>query len=135
MSEAAVTKVRMGQGVPEWLLAIEPMGPQANRGAFRFAVDVDIIDTPDFFVVVPTMAGSYPGILDMQDTHGCKVLAASKLVRFALVQDCVFEETVGPYAVAPFAQSISPGLRPADMLGSPPTKPGLLARLLRAWRG
>ena len=76
-----ITSFAMGASVPEWLIAVEPMSPGSKRGNFRFAVDVDVVETPDVFLVaIRSLASGYT-ILDMGGVQGCRLFAASKPVR------------------------------------------------------
>lgn len=84
---AKVTHFPMGSDVPEWLLMLIPQGPQSVKDQFRFAMDVDVIDHQDYFMVVPTALEIQGiGILDMAGTRFCNVWAADKMVRVAIGQ-------------------------------------------------
>ena len=76
-----ITSFAMGDSVPEWLIAVEPMSPGSKRGNFRFAADVDVVETPDVFLVaIRSLASGYT-VLDMGGVQGCRLFAASKPVR------------------------------------------------------
>lgn len=68
----------MGANVPEWLLDLRPK-PGSVRGKFRFATDVDVIETEHYFVIVPT-ADVFTKVLDDSGTTGCAIAAADKPV-------------------------------------------------------
>ena len=74
-----LTRFAMGAAVPEWLLSVEPNGPDANRGNPRFAQDVILIETPDRYMLHPQHEGVSRPMIDFGDMHDCNVLAASKI--------------------------------------------------------
>ena len=91
-----ITQFAMGEAVPEWLITVEPMHPGSHKQNFRFAVDVDVIETPDVFVVVPRMFGNFLAIIDMSGTHGCHMFAPGKPTRIATGLADIFAPGVTP---------------------------------------
>lgn len=53
MADLTITRLKMGDAIPEWLLVCEPETPGAQRGNFRFDVDVDVIETPNYLIIFP----------------------------------------------------------------------------------
>lgn len=94
-----VTRMTMGQAVPEWLLTTEPEYPNAHRGHFRFCVDVDVIDTPAYYVVLPNLAFHPPGAptIDNVGMVGCRILAASKPVVMAVGGAIIYGAETTPH--------------------------------------
>lgn len=90
-----VTKFAMGERVPDWLITIEPMNPQSHKENFRFAIDVDVIETDEVFVVIPRTFSSGHSIIDMSGTHGCKLFAPGKPARVVVSTNDFFAEGVG----------------------------------------
>lgn len=90
-----VTKFATGERVPDWLITIEPMSPQSHKENFRFAIDVDVIETDEVFVVVPRTFGSGHSIIDMSGTSGCKLFAPGKPTRVVVSTNDFFAEGVG----------------------------------------
>lgn len=86
MTNDFVSRFRMGEEIPEWLLTVEPRPdvPTSSRGNFRFAVDADVIDTDAGYVVIPRTPGDFQGVFDMSGISGCKVFPPGKMVSVAL---------------------------------------------------
>lgn len=85
------TTFKMGADVPEWLLSIDPTGPDSRKGSFRFGTDVDVFDTPDWFLIFPiSIHQAGPRIFDDEGTSGCNVNAASKPVWIADHRSAIF---------------------------------------------
>ena len=76
-----VTRYRMGADIPEWLIAVEPNRPESRKGTFRFATDVDVIETENYWLVIQIGYESLPEIVDGVGMSGCTIFAASKPVR------------------------------------------------------
>lgn len=91
-----VTRFPMGTDVPEWLITVEPMGPQARKGNFRFAVDVDVVETADNFIVVPAVYGPFAHVIDSSGTVGCKMFAPGKVTRLVNMMTDLFAEGRAP---------------------------------------
>lgn len=122
---AAVTVANypMGSDVPEWLLAVTPGGPTSHMGKVRFAVDVDVIETPNYFLVAPTsLAPVLPYPLDTEGTSGCNIAAASKLVKFSIYQQSFLPAEISAKIVGA-ALGYAPsgiGATPAAAVNTPP---------------
>lgn len=127
-----ITKFAMGDNVPEWLITVEPMHPTSHKENFRFAVDVDVIETPDVFVVVPRLFGSYHAILDMSGTHGCKMFAPGKVTRIAVGLSDFFADGVAPMVQIGAPDKAVPAVQPETV---PDPHPTFWARLLYVLRG
>lgn len=69
-----VTRLAAGSDVPEWLLATTPT-PGCPRGYLRFAADVEIVDLPDRYLILPVHAGR---IFDASPDNPHQTHAASK---------------------------------------------------------
>ena len=75
---------KMGMDIPAWLLSADPVQAHAPRGNFRFACDCDVIETDDYFLVVPLQTGPYP--IDTSNMVAHNVYATSKNVVLVLAQ-------------------------------------------------
>lgn len=91
-----VRQFAMGEAIPEWLLTLEPRSKTSRREHFRFAVDVDMIETTEVFVVVPRVFGNYGTMIDMMGTSDCDMFAPGKPVRFASTLMDVFARGAMP---------------------------------------
>ena len=101
-----ITSFAMGDSVPEWLIAVEPMSPGSQRGNFRFAVDVDVVETPDVFLVaVRSLASGYT-VLDMAGVQGCRLFAASKPVR--IINETIDFLPEGMTPLVPMGAAVAP---------------------------
>lgn len=80
-----VTKFKMGDAIPAWLLSIEPLMAGAIMGAFRFGTDVDVFDCPEYFAVVPTsVTQAQPRIIDLEGSVGVNISASGKPIIVAV---------------------------------------------------
>lgn len=86
MTDQLVTRFNMGQDVPEWLMVAEPEQAGAPKGHFRFCADVDVVDLPNMYLVVPNVAFHPNGgpVIDNVGMAGHRVMAASKPVTLVL---------------------------------------------------
>lgn len=78
-----MTRMAMGSDVPEWLLVVEPRSAQSRKGAFRFAADVMLYETPDHYLLEPVELLDRP-LLDLSQCIDCRLSAASKQVRMTV---------------------------------------------------
>lgn len=109
-----VTALPMGSDIPDWLLVAEPMVADAPRGNFRFAGDVHIIDTPDYFVVVPQALGNNPPLIDGSGMINHRIYAPGKPVHVVLVQSVTFPLEVNAWhAGGPGDLNLPPAPAPA----------------------
>lgn len=92
-----VTPIRMGGDIPEWLIVAEPLEPGAPRGNFRFSCDVQIVETPDYYVVVPMALGNLPPLLDGSGTVNHRIYAPGKPVHIAIAQQVIFPLSVNAW--------------------------------------
>ena len=74
------TKFQAGADVPEWIIIAEPIVADAIQGKFTFGVPIDLIDLPDYYLIVPCMYGPIPSVINFSGA-GCKIMAAAKPVR------------------------------------------------------
>lgn len=109
---SAITTLKMGADVPEWLMALEPHPnvPRSARGNFRFAVDVDVIDLPEFYIVLPRVMGAFTAMIDTSGTEGCIIQAATKPVQLVMAWNTVDSMANGSHAWV--AGNESPGFSP-----------------------
>lgn len=84
-TETTVTRFAMGAEVPPWLIDQEPIHVHSHPGVFRFTTPCDVIDTPDYYVVVPVVTGPLPSIIDF-DGDGVRIFASGKPVRLVCAQ-------------------------------------------------
>lgn len=128
-----VTPMKMGEAIPEWLVTLEPnpANPQASRrGEFRFAVDVDILDLPDYFLVLPRASTPFLRLVDADGTEGCILWAASKPVHLVTAWHTV-EPHERPQVLTPFGQIAGfPGYAPP----APPAADYRFALQAPEWR-
>jgi hypothetical protein len=87
MSDVKITRFAPGQAVPDWLLDQEPAQPDAIKGPITFADVADVIETPDYFVLVPFRDAA--GIVTIEG-RGNLVFAATKPVRVLIQQSVIF---------------------------------------------
>jgi hypothetical protein len=89
MTDEVLTRTRFqaGDKIPPWLLDIEPFDATATRGTLTFGTMVDVIDLPDYFVVMPLGMGELPPVVFF-DGSSCKVFASAKNVRIPLASTC-----------------------------------------------
>lgn len=85
-----VTALPMGSDIPDWLLVAEPLVAGAHRGNFRFTVDVHVIDTPNYYIVVPMQLGQHPPLIDGSGTMQHRVYAPGKPVHVIGAQEVYF---------------------------------------------
>lgn len=102
----AVTTFKMGQAVPDWLLALEPIDATSRRGeGLRFGTDVHVVEAEDYYLILPLRFEPVAGLLDAAGSHHCAIWAASKPVRLmnvetqALPRERRPTEGVGPYVL------------------------------------
>lgn len=93
-------RLPMGSDIPEWLIVCEPASPKARKGAFRFAVDVEIVEGPDHYLVMPLGFGNLPAVIDASGTFECKIYAPTKPVRVAVNQITYLPEEMAAWAQA-----------------------------------
>lgn len=92
MSET-ITAFKMGDAIPEWLLALNPGVPGAVKGAFRFGTDVDVIEAESYYLIFPTsVSPGLPTIIDLEGSYGCNVWAAAKPVFMVHGRSITFPE-------------------------------------------
>lgn len=84
-TETTVTRFAIGSEVPAWLIDQEPIHAQSTPGVFRFTTPCDVIDTPEYFVVIPIVSGPLPSIIDF-DGGGVRIFASGKPVRLVCAQ-------------------------------------------------
>lgn len=91
-----VTRMAAGSEVPEWLIAMEPNNPNAVRGAIRFGIDMNLIELPDMYVLVPCSIWQAPGAqaIYMGGGQGMNTFAPGKPVRVVLsmIQICTLDD-------------------------------------------
>lgn len=115
-----VQKFQAGEDIPEWLLQLIPQGPHAVRGAFKFNVAMDVIEAPDYFLVVPSTPLAAPtGLLDLDGTAYCSVMAMDKTVR-VVHQEGYFTQVGGNAPVV--NMPAIPGVRPDKPKPAPPMR-------------
>lgn len=68
-----------GDAVPEWLIEVTPLGPNATRDVLRFQVETDVIETPAYYMVYPTRPGEWPSVFSFGGA-GNYLAAATKPV-------------------------------------------------------
>lgn len=120
--EAAVvcTRFHAGDKIPSWLLDIEPNNPQAVKGVLRFGTEVDVIETPNSFSVLPTAYGDIPPIVQFEGGAGCNLFASAKPVRVPLAMMTL----ITPDQNAWHPQDQSPGVAFLPPRTYPPSVPG-----------
>jgi hypothetical protein len=91
-----VTRMTMGQDVPEWLMVAEPEQPGAPKGHFRFCVDVDVIDTPNYYAVMPNLALYNGPVIDNSGMMGHRIMAAGKPVFLVATGGAFFDSSTTP---------------------------------------
>lgn len=124
MSEL-VTPIPMGTAIPDWLLVAEPMQAGAPRGNFRFAIDVHVVDTPEYFVVVPMTLGVHPPLIDASGTALHRIYAPVKPVHMVDAQQVFFPLEVSAWHNGQALVEARPTPKP----------PTLLDRLRWIWTG
>src|SRR6516225_3046752 len=89
MTEVDVVKFKMGEVVPEWLIVVEPnpVGGPSNRGTVRFTCDVCCIEQENYYLVWKEEIANAASLMHFQDTHNCIIFAATKPVRFVMVEN------------------------------------------------
>ena len=86
-----VTSFKMGADIPEWLLVLNPIGPNATRKFWRFGCDIDVFETEDYFLLFPTSRLlATPRIFDDEGTFGNEATAAGKPVWIAQLRSVIF---------------------------------------------
>lgn len=117
--ETTVIRFALGAEVPPWLIDQEPIHTQSKCGVFRFATACDVIDAPDYFMVVPVATGPLPSIIDF-DGQGVRIFAAGKPVRLVCAQMAFMTPEVDAWA---------PTLPWLEQKAEAPRRKGLWARL------
>ena len=125
-----VTKFKMGDAIPPWLLSIEPLMAGAIMGAFRFGTDVDVFDCPEYFAVVPTsVTQAQPRIIDLEGSVGVNVSAAGKPIIVAVGRELFLQtrQQVEGMAALGFGWQPMAYAQPAQQIGDfvPPASKGL----------
>lgn len=119
-----VIKLPMGSDVPEWLLMVLPNNSQANPGKFRFAHDVEVIDTPDYYLIVPLVVGDFGYLFDTGGMINCGVWAAGKMVRIIERQTHLYPVGTSPPVGGPVQRTPIPQLRQEPIIAPVGYGPG-----------
>jgi hypothetical protein len=85
--------------VPDWLLAVEPVGTDSFMQSIKFKYPVDVFETENCFYVFPRGVGAIP-VLIQTTAHNCRTLAAGKNVYVAtgtlVIMGDMFERSMVP---------------------------------------
>ena len=106
-----VQHFKMGSDIPAWLLAIEPVNEASVMGQSRFGCDVDVLETDDYFLLLPTnILLPVSGILDFTGTYNCTAVATAKPVRILVSETVPFPRGMSPpmAGTPPYGLSIQP---------------------------
>lgn len=127
--ETAITRTRFQAGdvIPEWIIVAEPVIPNALQGKFTFGCPVDLIDLPDYYLVIPCVYGPVPPIVNFSG-NDCKIMAAAKPVRVVNGMGTFQTEQVDAWgSMAGIVGAVPPAQVPQANLDRPP---GFWKRLL-----
>lgn len=93
---ASVTRILVGQPIPEWLIVFEPRKDVppglSRRGNPRFSVDVDVVETEAVYFVVAVGDHRLAQLIDVGDMTACTAWAATKPVKIVLAWESMYPE-------------------------------------------